>query len=229
MKAHLNTWLVRRYKQDYDSGLTLLECLVAIAVIALTSATIAPVILFSVATRIQSQKAEQALQLAQLEIDSIRIEVERGGDYGVFLNAYPKTSETEEDIKDSEPPDTFAPNLTSSSLTVAKEVNVDDDAEPEFAVQVFRTEGFPLASSTPTAFKVGVRVYDYRATNSNLSTGLERDAASLSFTSGEGQRGLRPLAVLYADIIQSDKDTSLCDYRQYINPDSSSITGIDCG
>ena len=37
---------------------------------------------FSVATRVQNQRTEQALQIAQAEVDKVRLVVEQGGDYG---------------------------------------------------------------------------------------------------------------------------------------------------
>ena len=61
-----------------EDGLTLLECLVAIAVIALTGAMIGPPLVMAAATRVQNRRAEQALQLAQGEVDRIRAMVIRG-------------------------------------------------------------------------------------------------------------------------------------------------------
>ena len=46
--------------------------------VALVASTIAPALVLSVATRVQSQKSEQALQLAQSEIDQVRLQVEPG-------------------------------------------------------------------------------------------------------------------------------------------------------
>lgn len=62
-----------------QQGLTLLETLVAIIVIGLTAAAITPAFVLTVATRVQSQKAEQALQLARAEVDEIRTLMERRG------------------------------------------------------------------------------------------------------------------------------------------------------
>ncbi|MEM9504465.1 MAG: type II secretion system protein, partial [Cyanobacteria bacterium P01_E01_bin.43] len=61
-----------------EEGLTLIECIMAIVVIGLTGAAVAPMMLVSVATRVQSQKTEQALELAQSEIDSVRVLFEQG-------------------------------------------------------------------------------------------------------------------------------------------------------
>lgn len=207
-----------------NSGLTLLECLVAITIIGVSTATIAPVMLFSVATRVQSQKAEQALQLAQLEIDTIRVEIERGNN--AFVSNYPQTPRSEDEIAETATPGNVSLILTSD-LSDARAADVDDDGDDDFALQVFRTEGISDASGNPMAFRVGVRVYDVDAVRNN-SGSLLKDQASLAFTSGEGQRGLRPLAILYTDIVAGDRDLSLCNYRQYIDPSATVNDNIDC-
>ncbi|MFK8183911.1 MAG: hypothetical protein AB8B99_11100 [Phormidesmis sp.] len=195
----------------------------AIAVIGVTTAVIAPVMVFSIATRIQNQQTEQALQVAQGEVEKIRLLVERGGDYSSDLAIYPVTSAAS--VAGTGAPTSAAANLSSSSTNVAKFVNIDNDADNEFAVQVFRTAGTSL-SGIPIAFELGVRVYDSDAVTGNASN-LQTDAASLSFTSGEGERSTRPLAVIYADIFKGDQDNALCQYRQYIDS-AASTTGIDC-
>ena len=208
-----------------ERGLTLIECLVAIALMGLTAATIAPVMIFSVATRVQSQKAEQALQLAQGEVEKIRLMVSRGGDYSTELAEYPVT--TAGSVSDTGPPTSSQANLSSTTTNIAKDINIDSDDDNEFAIQVFRSAGVqPAGSPVPIAFEIGVRVYDARAMQNN-SANLQTEAASLGFTSGEGNRGTRPLAVLYADIFQGDRNDALCEYRQYLDS-TASTTGINC-
>ncbi len=130
---------------------------------------------------------------------------------------------------------TFASTSFGSTPAVAKLVNVDDDADNEFAVQVFRTVGVkPAGSSVPMAFELGVRVYDSRAVQAvqENSSSLSTEAAGLSFTSGEGERGTRPLAVIYTDIFQGDHDGALCEYWKYVSTpagSTASTAGIeDC-
>ncbi len=230
MSGRLTSLLLKQNSYLKSSGLTLLECLVAIAMIGVSSATIAPVMLFSVATRVQSQKAEQALQLARLEIDTIRVEIERGNN--IFALNYPQTTETENDIAETDAPENVSSVLTAN-LSDARSVDIDDDSDNDFAVQVFRTEGISDPSGAPIAFRVGVRVYDVDAVINNPSSALLKDQASLAFTSGEGQRGLRPLAILYTDIVSGDRDLSLCSYREYTNsfsstPEADINSNIDC-
>ena len=95
--------------------------------------------------------------------------------------------------------------------------------KPDFLVQVFRNEGIcdnGLCSASavaandrkPLAFSVGVRVYSALAINA--TTPLLKDKASLIGTTGTGQAGTRPLAVLYATVAKSDSSTSLNRYRE---------------
>lgn len=60
-----------------EQGLTLLECLVAMIIITLTVVAITPPIMLATATRVQSRRGEQATQIAQGEIDRVRLMVER--------------------------------------------------------------------------------------------------------------------------------------------------------
>ena len=126
--------------KDSTSGLTLIECLVAIALMGLTTAIIAPVMVFSVATRVQNQRAEQALKVAQSEVEKIRLLTERGGDFSTALGVYPTPLATTGSLIATAGPTTTAASF-GTSFQIAKEINIDDDAEAEFAVQVFRSEG----------------------------------------------------------------------------------------
>lgn len=59
-------------------GFTLVESLMGILVISVVAITITPPIVLSTATRVQNRRAEQAMQLAQAEVDRIRVFVEQG-------------------------------------------------------------------------------------------------------------------------------------------------------
>lgn len=207
-----------------NSGLTLIECLVAISVIGLTAAVMAPVMVFSVATRLQSQRAEQAIQLAQGEVDQIRLMAERGGNFSGALASYPIT--TAASVAATGAPTSAPTSNLGSTTNVAKQVNLGN-SNNKFAVQVFRSAGStPTGSPVPIAFDIGVRVYDFNAIQ-NHSGSLRTDPAALSFTAGEGQRSTRPLAVIYTGIFQGDREGALCAYRQYLNS-TASTAGLDC-
>ncbi|MEM8502771.1 MAG: prepilin-type N-terminal cleavage/methylation domain-containing protein [Cyanobacteria bacterium P01_D01_bin.1] len=232
-----------------DSGLTLIECLVAIAVIALTSATIAPVMVLSVATRVQNQKSEQALQIAQGEVDRIRLLIERNPTYSSADLALAESASAPLSSTPSTTPGTAittvgkptalsaesvwtASGYTPSAVT-AREIDVNGDSNPDFVLQSFRGGAVEVAVTPtvtmPVAFDMGVRVYDYAAVTDDagdIISDLDTDAATLGFTSGEGQRGRKPLAVLYTQIINSDNPQSLCRYMDYLR--ASAPGTMDC-
>lgn len=216
-----------------EEGLTLIECLVAIVVIAITVAAIGPMMVFTVATRVQNQKTEQALQLAQGEIDKVRLVIEQGGDYGdrlrgVSLVAAAASISTPTAVP---APTTFIASTASVTTTAqARKIDTDGDGDNDFAIQLFRTQGIQIPSqtagvtaSTPVAFDIGVRVYDALA-ESNVGS-LTTSTTSLTFTSGEGNRGRRPIAVLYGEMAQGDRDGSLCQYWQFTG---STPTNLQC-
>lgn len=211
-----------------SSGLTLIECLVAISVIGVTTASIGPMMVFSVATRVQNQKADQALQLAQSEIDKVRLIVEVGGDYRDKLDAVPLPSTTSTNIIRAVPPPTAFSAVPSNitAATIARKVDLDADGDYDYAVQLFRTEGVSVGS-TPMAFDVGVRVYDVSRAESNLGN-LLPNPAGLTFTSGEGQRGRQPLAVLYSQIVQGDRSGSLCQHWALLSVAGSAPASLIC-
>lgn len=201
-------------ERQKDDGLTLIECLVAIAVIAATIGVIAPITVLAVATRVQNQRTEQATLIAQTEVDRVRSIIERGGTYtldiptGSFstLGAFPAPTQID--------------NATASTdVEKTKGVDLDSDGDDDFAVQVFRTTGnVDPVTSQPIAFELGVRVYKASSFSSGNTLGMEQ--AALTMTSGEGQGTTRPLSVIYTTIVKGDRKESLCDYATYMNESS---------
>ncbi|MEM7554896.1 MAG: hormogonium polysaccharide secretion pseudopilin HpsB [Cyanobacteria bacterium P01_A01_bin.84] len=57
-----------------ESGFTIIESLIAIVVVAILMTAIAPVIVFSTATRVQARRVEMATQAARSFIDALRTE-----------------------------------------------------------------------------------------------------------------------------------------------------------
>jgi prepilin-type N-terminal cleavage/methylation domain-containing protein len=205
-----------------EQGLTLIECLVAIVMVALVAGSIAPVMIISVASRVNSQKAEQALGLAQAEIERTRTLVEQGNYTNANLppvgnNASGVVPENA-DISSVLGPDLSVTNSTSFAFTVP--VDINSDGRNDFRVQRFRSAGYTTgAASTPVAFTMGVRVYDAQVTGTgNLPT----DEASIGPTGGTGERTQRPLAALYTTIAVGDQEGSLCDLIRYINSQQAS-------
>lgn len=222
-----------------SDGLTLIECLVAIVMVGLLGSVIAPALLISVATRVQSQKAEQALELAQSEIDKVRQIMERGEYEENGTSTLPASAPVDDnDVAKVDPPDQGEPLKLGTydyypEALQTKEVALNDELNDElngerFAVQVYRTPG-KFVDGVPVTFNLGVRVYDYDAVVNSDS--LQTKPAALGMVSSQGQRTDSPLVALYTTVTASDSAT-LCNYIQHLNatvPDPPDPTGIPTG
>lgn len=198
-------------------GLTLIECLVAIVVITITVVTITPGIFLATASRVQARRAEQANQIAQSEVDRIRGVVERGG----YKVADLPPVGTGTPIKTVPAANTVAvgtmlspascnnnnnyPKTPLANASTLVPVDVDGDCQPEYAMQVFRTEGCKPASAVaadpPASFAFGVRVYAYNPSEGANVPTLLTDRATLGVTAGRKDQGgttRKPLQVLYS-------------------------------
>ncbi|NJM58423.1 MAG: prepilin-type N-terminal cleavage/methylation domain-containing protein [Synechococcales cyanobacterium RU_4_20] len=224
-------------KTPSESGLTLIECLVAMIIITVVVAIITPPIFLAVGTRVNNRRTEQALQVAQEEIERVRLLVisEKAGT----------------DIENQLPPvangvtrtslgDAAVPNSVCDPATKAGPPPLCSDAQSLFLafgsgvndpsalyVQTFRDEGKTkertLANGTKVneiiAFNMGVRVYSHEALNA-AKTGVgtldaSGQAGSINFTSGTKTRGSRPLVVLYTEMTRGTEADALSGMKEY--------------
>lgn len=209
-----------------EQGVTLLECLVAISVIALLGAMITPPLFVAAATRVQNRRAEQAFQLAQAEVDRLRALVVRGQHEIRNLPAVVNSLGVN-DAPAPTAPSGFLKSIDDTCNTYQGQqipatqvlpIDITGDCEPEFLMQVYRTRSADEISESggrptyqPIDFDVGIRVYSIRA-EANLGR-LSAEPASLQFTTGEGNQRERPLAVLNSDFKWSDQSGALCNYQ----------------
>ncbi|XGV94975.1 MAG: hypothetical protein ACAF41_19800 [Leptolyngbya sp. BL-A-14] len=215
-----------------EQGLTIIECLVAIVIISLTIVAITPPIMLATASRIQSRKVEKANQVAQGEIDRVRLLVERGS---YVLNDLPGTTGA---INSTSSISSFGaatgnpaggllyssgsvggtpcgtyPGTTPVAVTDLIQVDVDGDCVPEYVMQVFRTPGYAPNPPTPTvpySFEMGVRVYAFYPNQ----TALPLDTTKASYRMGTGPLDIaggkrRPMAVIYSKMARNDSSRSL--------------------
>jgi type II secretory pathway pseudopilin PulG len=220
-------------RKTSEQGLSLLECVMAIAVIGLTAAMIAPPLFIAAATRVQNRRAEQAFQLAQGEVDRIQVLVSRGDHYRNVLppisNA-PVSGNTV-NLSNTSNPSSIPTNILDSvnpscntyreqvlTLAQVRPIDVDGDCQADFYLQSFTTAGVVSNAETtaggtrPTRFQLGVRVYSFLAKDRITGGGLSPNQASLILTSGNGSQRSNPLAVVYSDMRWAERSSTACDY-----------------
>jgi type II secretory pathway pseudopilin PulG len=212
-------------------GLTLLEALVAMIIISVIISVITPPVFIAVATRVYQRKTEQALNIAQQEIDAVR-RVVSAGDYTAnnFGTKLPPAIASGTLKAYAAPtaycvPTDVAPYCTSPTASTAVErgessggVAGSTDSSSVFYVQVFRDTGTTLSSvdTIPSTFRMAVRVYEARPGN---GVTLGTDQAPLTFTTGKSRRTgnqALPLAVLYTEVSRGDVKGSLNSIQRYL-------------
>lgn len=215
-----------------SQGFTIIDSLVGIVAISVVLVLIAPPLLLVAVTRVQHQRAEQAMQLARAEIDSARILMIKTQNLFVpvpntnpqqFVNN-PLLLPTSNDPISK----TAAPQITSAITAtvtngngVVKIIPVSSSFTPggtdKFVVQVFRDSGSVDASNNVINFRMGVRVYGPEVlTSANIGQTLKPSSAFLGLTSILNLNS--PSAVIYTEISKYDSlGASLNQYRNLIN------------
>jgi type II secretory pathway pseudopilin PulG len=247
MHPLIRHWLLHQRKTPSSmaaiAGLTLLEALVAMLIIAVIISVITPPVFVAVATRVYQRKTEQALNIAQQEVDAVRRTIS-SGDYNAETTSpqyYGKvlppeiTNGTRLDTYAAptavcnQPSPLAADQLYCTGATQAIErgesgggVGGSADSKSVFYVQVFRTTGSPLKSSdaSPGAFRMAVRVYEEQPGPGKT---LDTQQAPLTFTTGTAKRRgatAQPLAVLYTEVTRGDNGKeSLNSIKNFVNTD----------
>ncbi len=214
-------------QQSTEQGLTLIESLAAVVIFSLAIIAVTQPLVLAMATRVRAYRAQQSLQLAQGEIERVRLLVEQsyqgqqkpGDSDQIALNTYisklpPASSATSP--KEVGPPTAFIDcSTTQPSATQGCKVEVNGAT---FGIQTFRLhtiepEVRSLGKRTvPVAFKMGVRVYPPAALSQDNLSNLSIEPASLAFS--EHTDGRAPLAVSYVPIVRSDLANSIDDYKK---------------
>ena len=224
-------------KRGDSSGFTLIESLVAIVVISITLVAITPPIFWATGTRVQNRRAEQALALAQGEVDRVRAEVERGGgitpfdlppsvgETAMFVNyagpaptaAWTKLRSTDPLKNTAEIATTGVPRFPAANQYIPVDTDGKDGAD--FFIQVFRDIGTCdsaptpcTATDVPRIFNMTVRVYSAISKDSTLAT-LDTKRASLMGSTGTNQARNRPFAVLTSQVARSVNSKTLGQYQ----------------
>jgi type II secretory pathway pseudopilin PulG len=213
---------LKRIRKRSQEGLTILESLVGILVITLVLAASTPPILMAAASRVQNQRTEQAIQLAQQEIDRVRLLIEQGDYLNTELPPPISSLTNPNRLSDMFPPTSICSTIPCTPSQPSQAKRSEDG---QFIIQTFRDPGvsdpqIQDASNTNTpqilAFRMGVRVYSRVAEPNLLSRQLTTELAPLQITNSLAQQSERPLAVLYADFARGDLAPSLRKYREFL-------------
>lgn len=209
--------LQRKLTLSSQKGLTLVESLAALVIAAVILSSIAFPILLSAATRVQTRKTEQAQAIAIQELDRFRAKLTR--DEKLDESQFPPESSTSP-LSDTTAPTTLISDRSNlDQVEKAFQVDIDNDGENDFFVQLIRDQGVCFNSGRYNrklaVFKMGVRVYDIFA-QSNLGS-LKTEPASLQPTNGLSERTTHPLAASYSILSRSDNQGSSRAYRQYLS------------
>lgn len=215
-------------QQSTEQGLTLIESLAAIVIFGFAVTAMTQPLIIAMATRVRAYRAQQSLQLAQGEIDRVRLIVEQS--YHVYqkpgdssktaaqaaLNTYisklpPVYDKT--NLKYVPAPESFTnycKDALPTSATDGCKVTVNG---ADFGIQTFRLNTVASLGdlTVPVGFNMGVRVYPPAAlSQSNLSI----EPASLAFSARSD--GPAPLAVSFVPIVRSDLAHSIDEYKKLI-------------
>jgi prepilin-type N-terminal cleavage/methylation domain-containing protein len=221
------------------TGFTLIESLVAVIVIAITVVSVIPPIFWATATRVQNRRVEQAVQLAQGEIDRVRNGIERQDfsladlppevtgaavrpDPGAPTSIDPTRRRSVDPLCVQGLADSGRPPADPRAA-IPVDTDGGDDCKAEFFIQVFRGQPVNLGSTTagvvPDGMVVGVRVYSIAAANTagtafNSDPPLQKEIGKLRATNGLGTQRTRPLSVQYSAIVRSNGSEGMTLYRK---------------
>ncbi|MEG4807177.1 hormogonium polysaccharide secretion pseudopilin HpsB [Microcoleus sp. F8-D3] len=141
-----------------EGGYTIIESLVAMIVVSVLMIAIAPVMAFSVATRVQARRMELATQAARAYIDALRTGAIKSTDTG-FPTEDPNAN----------PPGIAAAPTNPNTLYC---VNFDETpgcaGSKEFLVQGVRPPNTGTTLPTDTGYSLTVRVYRADASAGNM-------------------------------------------------------------
>ncbi|WP_293356205.1 MULTISPECIES: prepilin-type N-terminal cleavage/methylation domain-containing protein [unclassified Microcoleus] len=158
--------LQQNLSQSRDCGYTIIESLVAMIVVSVLMIAIAPVMAFSVATRVQARRMELATQAARAYIDALRTGAIKPSD----VNFFPDTN-------------TNAPSSVSNLYCVEFDGKPGCTGSTDFRVQGVRVSNAASATSAEVAQAAGyaltVRVYRGDATGVLTAVGQSIVGAGL--------------------------------------------------
>ncbi len=183
--------------QSSQSGFTIIESLMAVVVVSILMAAIAPAIALSVATRVQARRIEQASQAARAYVDGVKAGTIIAPSHSVassgFATTLAPTSTGSLSCTAPTPPTTTPATPTATTNYYCTEnttalnlycINGDEiagcttNSVRDLVIQSFRT-------GTDQNYKMGVRVY--RVDGFKTSGTFDAGGQQATFTGGLGK------------------------------------------
>ncbi|WP_293366571.1 prepilin-type N-terminal cleavage/methylation domain-containing protein [Microcoleus sp. CAWBG50] len=163
-----------------DGGYTIIESLVAMIVVSVLMIAIAPVMAFSVATRVQARRTELATQAGKAYIDALRTGAIKFGGSG-----FPKAAPAN-DLAGTPPPvvgDTYCVDMGGSCDSSNKDFNKD------FYVQgAWLNQNATGTDPTSKGYQLLVRVYRADSFAQGVTLRAPKDAKQSVVGSGLGDK-----------------------------------------
>lgn len=239
-----------------EKGLTLIESLVGIMVVATVVTLITPALVVGYATRIKNYRTDQAIKLAKGEIDRVRLQVDRGNIKANDIAQLPPIRPGSQEVQDfdidrwpaptpvpvgTKPPACPLLNVSGTTpVTSVCSLDINGDGEWDLGMQTFRSATPSSAisandSESPVAFLMRVRVYT-KAALTQSPTRLEpfpdivttaRTRKTASLGITSGANISLPLVTFSSAIVRSDLSSSRATYCALILKDSSLAENTD--
>lgn len=225
------------YSKSRQGGFTIIESLVAIVVVSILLAAIAPVLVLSVATRVQARRVEFATQAAKSYIDGVRTKQIKPPAIAPLVAPATERALSREDAPTNPgslncAANSYCINTTGETSTTPTNlycIDLDGVTVPpstiatdpprcqnisstDMVVQVFRNK------TSETGYALGVRVYRANAFRSGITFKASKDSfkQQQTFTGGTGlSRHQAPLVEMSTDINDTTPSYSdLCNRLQ---------------
>ncbi len=215
-----------------QSGFTIIESLVAVIVTAILLSAIAPVIVLSVATRVQARRIELATDTAKSYIDGVRT---------TKISDPPITMKSATDTTDPPPPDAPSGTLTCPSTGGVCSIS---PTPPNTSYQLYCFAGDtggctndkamivqafgynPTSTSAQNGYKLGLRVYRADAFKTGITLKASKDTGiqkQQTFTGSTGLTSIQAPLVEMTTEISNGSTTfgNFCDRLKQPTPSPS--------
>jgi type II secretory pathway pseudopilin PulG len=196
--------------KSQEGGYTIIESLVAMIVVSVLMIAIAPVMAFSVATRVQAKRIEMATQAAKTYMDALS-----SGALKPRTNGFPAPSTTDNKLEENPAPGSGSINAL---YCIDKDGNgCTSDSNQDLVVQGYYFNNLPTTTDpAKTGYSLIVRVYRANSFASGVGTlKTQNDLKSQQGTTTAGLGNLKaPLVEIRTEIGASDRQgayNNFCD------------------